>query len=94
MRRRLLDVTAYTTLDFVDASAFGVDWSEDAPAVVDVGTPDDEEELDGVVRISLELDGTELERVDPHVDRLDLAPAQARALAEDLITYADRVEGE
>ncbi len=94
MRRRLLGVTAYTTLDFVDASAYGIDWTDEAPAVVDVDTPDDHEDLDDVVRLSVELDGTQLEEVPPHVDRLDLSPAQARTLAEELSTYADRVESE
>jgi hypothetical protein len=92
MRRRLLDVTAYTTLDFADAVAFGIDWTDEAPAVVDVDTPDDHEDAEGVVRLSVELDGTDLERVTPHVDRLNLSPAQARTLAEDLLTHADRVE--
>jgi hypothetical protein len=94
MRRRLLDVTAYTTLDFVDASAYGIDWTEDAPAVVDVDTPDDHEEGADVVRLSVELDGTQLEEVTPHVDRLELSPAQARTLAENLLQHADRVESE
>jgi NADH:ubiquinone oxidoreductase subunit D len=92
MHRRLLDVTAYTTLDFVEASALGVDWTEAAPAVVDVGTPEDHEDLDGVVRLSVELDGTELHRVKPHVARLDLSTAQARTLAADLVEYADRAD--
>jgi hypothetical protein len=94
MRRRLLDVTSYTTLDFVDASAFGVDWTDESPAVVDVDTPDDHEDVEGVVRLSLELDGTGLDGVPPHVDRLELSPGQARTLAEDLIEHADRVEGD
>ena len=92
MRRRLLDVTAYTTLDFVDASAFGVDWTDEAPAVVDVDTPDASEDATGVVRLSVELDGTRLDEVAPHVDRLELSPAQARTLAEDLLAHADRLE--
>lgn len=94
MRRRLLDVTAYTTLDFVDASAFGIDWTDEAPAVVDVDVPDEHEDAAGVVRLEIELDGTDLERVTPHVDRLHLSPAQARTLADDLVAYADRVESD
>jgi hypothetical protein len=94
MRRRLLDVTAYTTLDFVDASALGVDWTDEAPAVVDVDVPDEHEDAAGVVRLSVELDGTRLDRVTPHVDRLSLSPAQARTLADDLAEYADRAESD
>ena len=94
MRRRLLDVTAYTTLDFVEGRAYGTDWEEQAPAVVDVGTPEESEDATGVVRLSVELDGTDLERLEPHVDRLALTPAQARTLAADLTEHADRVEGE
>jgi hypothetical protein len=92
MRRRLLDVTAYTTLDFVDASAFGADWTDDAPAVVDVDTPDTNEGATGVVRLSVELDGTRMDEVAPHVDRLELSPAQARTLAGDLLTHADELD--
>jgi hypothetical protein len=92
MRRRILDVTAYTTLNFVDASAYGGDWSEDAPAVVDVDVPD--EESPEVVELDIELDGKELDRVPPHADRLSLSPTQARTLADDLREYADRVDGE
>ncbi|WP_380680494.1 DUF6360 family protein [Salinigranum sp. GCM10025319] len=94
MRRRLLDVTSYTTLDFVDASAFGVDWTDEAPAVVDVDTPDEHEDATGIVRLSLELDGTGVEEVRPHVDRLHLSPEQARTLADDLLEHADRAEGD
>lgn len=39
MNRRFLDVTANTTLEFVDGRAVGDDWSEAAAAVLDVESP-------------------------------------------------------
>jgi hypothetical protein len=93
MRRRILDVTAYTTLDFADARALGPDWEEDATAVVDVDVPDEESEEQQAVRLSVELDRG-VDRLPPHVDRIDLTPAQARELAADLTEYADRLDDE
>ena len=94
MRRRILDVTAYTTLDFVDARALGPDWDEDATAVVDVTRPDDHEEASSVVQLQIELDGTDVDRLPQHVTSVSLTPAQAREVAGDLTEYADEIEAE
>jgi hypothetical protein len=104
MRRRLLAVTADTTLDFVDARALHPEWEERAGAVVDVDTPDsggrragglrghEPDGEDARVHLSLELDAAALEAVPRHVDRLELSPADARALAADLLAAADDAE--
>jgi hypothetical protein len=107
MRRRLLDVTAHTTLDFVDARALHPDWAEPAGAVVDVDTPgrgDARGRAGGGVRghgpsseeprvhLSVELDAADLEALPRHVDRLELSPADARTLAADLLEAADAAE--
>ncbi|MFT4880874.1 MAG: hypothetical protein ACI9HI_000872, partial [Salinirussus sp.] len=98
MRRRLLDVTAYTTLDFVDARAVHPDWEETAGAVVNVDTPDSgtgrgragggvgggRRDDDEVVHLSVELDAADLGDLPRHVDRLDLSPADARTLGRAL----------
>lgn len=94
MRRRILDVTAYTTLDFVGARALGADWNEETAAVVNVDIPDREDGNPEVIQLSLELDGTGLEQVPPHVDQLDLSLAQARTLADDLNDHIDSLESE
>jgi len=107
MRRRILDVTAYTTLDFVDARAVHPEWEEPAGAVVDVETPDSgttrgraggggggdgRDSDDGVVHLSVELDAADLENLPRHVDRVDLSPADARTLGRALLTHADEAE--
>lgn len=77
MCERLLDVTAFTTLDIADGHAHGSDWQDDAAAVVDVDTPD----AGGTVLLQLELDPFGLEHLDAHVDSVSLTPIQARLLA-------------
>lgn len=88
MDRRLLDVTARTTLDFLDARAEGVDWTDEAAAVLDVYTPRDDE----AVTLALELDPSDLEHVPQHADRVGLSAEQARTLAADLEAAADAAE--
>lgn len=80
MNQRLLDVTAFTTLDIADGHAYGPNWQDNAAAVVDVDTPQD----GGIVTLSVELDPGSLEHVDPHADRISLTPEQARLLAAEL----------
>lgn len=101
MRRRMLDVTAHTTLDFVTARALHPDWQEEASAVVDVDTPgtsgrgrtaEPEERAAGRVRLSVELDASDLTELPRHVDRVELSPAEARALAADLLEAAENAE--
>lgn len=89
MADRILKVNAYTTFDLVDGEAQGHEFTETAPAVVNVTadrTDPDE------VRLELELDNTALETLPPHADRVRLTAAEARELAAELESYATRVE--
>jgi hypothetical protein len=86
---RLLDVTTYTTFDFVEGYARGPDWRDESAAVVDV---DRSEAAPGTVRLRIEFDGGDLEHVDPHADCLSLSPEQARGLAAELERYAANAE--
>ncbi|MXR51575.1 hypothetical protein GRX03_08155 [Halovenus sp. WSH3] len=90
MSHRVLDVTAYTTFDYLQGGASGLDWDEDGIVVLNVES--DEEE--GVVRLSTELDPTDVQRLDQHADHVELFPDQARTLASTLREAADRVEEE
>lgn len=83
---RLVGATAHTTLDFVEAAARGADWTDDGTAVVNVERP---RAAPGTVRLDVELDGTALEGVAPHADRLRLTPEQARTLGTALVDAAD-----
>jgi hypothetical protein len=83
-----LDVTAYTTFDYLEGSVSGIDWQEDGIVVLDV----ESDEEAGVVRLSTELDPTDLDRLDQHADHVELFPDQARTLASKLREAADRVE--
>lgn len=78
--RRHLDVTAYTTLDHVDARAEGAEWTDEAVAVLDVESPRGAE----TVSLGLELDHTSLAHLAPHADYITLSPDQSRTLAEAL----------
>lgn len=89
MDRRLLDVTAYTTFDFVPAQAQGADWLEEAVAVLDASVPDHDSER---VELSLELDPSDLDRLDHHADIVKLSPSEARELADDLEKAANKAE--
>lgn len=91
MAIRLLDVSAYTTLDYVTGRVFGPDWSDDAAAVVDVDRP---ESAPGNVRLQLEFDGEDVTHVAHHADSVSLSPDQARALAADLERQAANAEAE
>ncbi len=87
MRHRIMDVTAKTTLAHAPASVHGLDWVDDATAVVDVGAAEDPP----AVRLDLELDPTDLDHVDPHAETVRLTPTQARSLADALTEAADRI---
>ncbi len=89
MDRRLLDVTAYTTFDFIPAQAVGADWFEEAIAVLDATVPEHDPER---VELSLELDPSDLDNLDHHADIVLLSPGEARELASDLEDAADRAE--
>lgn len=83
MAGRLLDVTAYTTLDYVEASAYSSDWSENGTAVLDVRTPKDTPET---VALDLELDPTAVDAVESHAHSVSLTTEQAETLIAALKT--------
>jgi len=88
MTQRVLDVTAYTTFDYLPGATKGLDWAEDGVMVLNVDGDADE----GVVTLAVELDPTDVQRLDQHADVVELAPEQARTLASTLRETADRVE--
>ncbi|MFC7081986.1 DUF6360 family protein [Halorussus caseinilyticus] len=89
MADRVLKVNAYTTLDLVDARAEGHDFEESAYATLNVTAPRNDPDR---VELQFELDNTELDALPAHADRADLSPEQARSLAADLESYAEKVE--
>ncbi|MEY7852224.1 DUF6360 family protein [Natrarchaeobius sp. A-rgal3] len=89
MSDRLISVTAYTTLDYVEAVATGETFEWESVAVVNATT--DREDPD-CVRLQFELDNAREEHLPKHMNELELTPDQARELAGDLERYADRVE--
>lgn len=86
MADRIIKVNAYTTFDLLDGEAEGHGWTEEALAVLNVTTGD------GDVVLEMELDNTETENIPAHAERVRLSPEEARALAGELESYADRVE--
>ncbi|WP_058366174.1 DUF6360 family protein [Haloparvum sedimenti] len=91
MPGRISRVTGHTTLDLVEGEAVGADWSAEALGVLDATAARREPDH---VELRVELDGTDLAGVEglhPHADVLRLTPEQARAVAEDLRSHADRV---
>ncbi|WP_232703526.1 DUF6360 family protein [Halobacterium wangiae] len=86
MADRVLKVNAYTTFTLLDGDVEGHGWRSDAPAVLNVTTDD------GDVLLELELDNTEIAAVPSHADRARLSPDEARELATELSSYADRAE--
>ncbi|MFD1513039.1 DUF6360 family protein [Halomarina rubra] len=89
MAERILSVTAYTTLDLVAAEAEGHDFTEETDGVLDVSTPRNDPDH---VTLALELDGTTLEHLPPHADRVRLSPEEARRVAAALEEEADAVD--
>ncbi|WP_152039788.1 DUF6360 family protein [Salinigranum salinum] len=89
MPDRILKINAYTTFDMLDGTAQGHGFEEEAFAVLNVTAP---RENPDHVTLELELDNTQLETLPAHADRVTLSAAQARELAAELETYADRVE--
>ncbi|MDJ1432076.1 DUF6360 family protein [Halostagnicola sp. A-GB9-2] len=91
MTNRLMSVTAYTTLDYVDAVATGYEFETESVAVVDA-TTDRTDPAD--VLLQVELDNRAEEHFPAHMVELQLGSDQARALAADLEEHAQRVEAE
>ena len=89
MPDRLIRVNAYTTFDLLDGVATGHDFEEEAYAVLNVTAPREDPDH---LTLELELDNTELTELPAHADRVTLSAAQARELAAELESYADRVE--
>lgn len=85
-----MDVTAHTTLDAVRGTAHGLDWADEAAAVVDVDTSDDPR----AVALEIELDPIDLEHPGAHADTVWLSPTEARTLAAELTDAADAVDGD
>lgn len=89
MPDRLIRVNAYTTFDMLEGEAEGHGFEESALAVLNVTAarknPDH-------VTLELELDNSQLEELPAHADRLKLSAAEARELAAELESYADRVD--
>jgi len=88
MSRRLLDVTADTDFDYLPARAEGVDWTDEGIAVLDV------EAEGGLLELAVERDPVDLDRLEGHVDRVELTPDQARTLAATLRDRAAELDAE
>ena len=88
MAGRVLDVTAYTTLDFVEAATRGDGWREEGTAVLDVRSPADDPDT---VVLDFEPDPASVDRVDPHAHSVSLTTERARTLVEAL---EDAIEDE
>jgi len=88
MPRRIMDVNAYTTLDFADGVVERADGREEAVAVVNATHP---REGPDHVELQVEMDATDVD-LPAHADTVQLTPAQARDLAADLEDAADSVE--
>ena len=89
MAGRIMTVNAYTTLDLLDGEVEGHGFTEEAYAVLNVTSPRTNPDH---VSLQLELDNTELERLEPHADTVRLSPEEARTLAADLEKHAETVE--
>ncbi|MCU4974441.1 DUF6360 family protein [Halobacteria archaeon AArc-m2/3/4] len=89
MPDRLMDVNAYTTLDFAEAVVTGEEFEEETVAVLDATTDREDPEC---VRLRLEVDNATEKHLPVHMEELRLTPDQARTLAGALEKYADRVE--
>jgi len=88
MSQRVLDVTAYTTFDYLQGTTSGIDWAEEGIMVLNV----DADEEEGVVTLAIESDPTDAACLEQHAEQVALAPEQARTLASTLRESADRVE--
>ena len=88
MSRRLMSVTAHTSVDYADAVARGRGFEAESVAVADATADRTDPDC---VRLQVELDDPGA--LPDHMEELRLTPDQARALAADLEENADRVEG-
>ena len=81
MSDRLLSVNAYTTLDLLEGEAEAHEFTESAYAVVNATAPRKNPDH---VKLELELDTAELDKLPAHADRVRQTPEQARPHAPDL----------
>ncbi|WP_254273093.1 DUF6360 family protein [Haloarcula marina] len=86
---RIMKVNAYTTFDLLDGEVEGHGFEEEALAVLNVTAPRKNPDH---ITLQLEMDNTQLESVTPHADTVTLSAEQARELAAELETYAEKVE--
>ena len=86
---RIMTVNAYTTFDLLDGEIEGHGFEEEALAVLNVTAPKKDPDH---VSVQLELDNTQLESVKPHADTVTLTAEQAREMAAELETHAEKVE--
>ncbi|CCC39117.1 DUF6360 family protein [Haloquadratum walsbyi] len=89
MSDRLLRVNAYTTLDLADVRARGHDFDVNTLGVVNVTAPRKNPDH---VTLQVEIDHTTVEMLPAHADEVTLSASEARTIADDLHSYADRVE--
>ncbi|WP_336001617.1 DUF6360 family protein [Halorientalis halophila] len=89
MANRILTVNAYTTFDLLDGRVEGHGFEEEALAVLNVTAPRNDPDH---VQLQLELDNTQLSDVEPHADHVSLSAAEARELAAELESHAEKVE--
>ncbi len=89
MADRLISVTAYTTLDLVDAVAKSHEFTEETYGIVNATSP---RKNPDVVQLQFELDNMTEKHLPAHMDEYKLTPEQARTLAADLEKHADKVE--
>jgi hypothetical protein len=73
----------------VDAVAEGHDFEEEAFATLNVTSPKKNPDH---VSLQLELDNTQLTELPAHAETVTLTPEQARSIAADLESHADKVE--
>ena len=86
---RIMKVNAYTTFDLLDGTVEGHGFEEEALAVLNVTAPRKNPDH---VSLQVEMDNTDVDEVTPHADSVTLSAAQARELAAELETYAQKVE--
>ncbi|QSG02428.1 DUF6360 family protein [Natranaeroarchaeum sulfidigenes] len=89
MPDRLMKVNAYTTFDLIDATVTGHEFEEESFAVLNATSP---RKNPDEVKLQLEIDNMSEEHLPAHMEELHLTPEQARTLASDLETHADKVE--
>ena len=89
MADRLMKVNAYTTFDLIDVRVTGHDFEEEGLGVLNATAPRENPDR---VQLQLEVDNMTEDRLPAHMEEVELTPEQARTLAAELESQADRVE--